>query len=340
MLRFQTFAAALAALVLADNSHANDCVFQDQGGLVVIEMESGAIAPGWIEATSFLGFAGSSYYRWTGPNHFNSPGNGIIAFDFNVQQGGTWQLSLRNRHQDPDSSMENDVWVRVDGGGWDKVYSNQGAASVNAWNWFSKFDLTPQAHTLALYTLTPGDHTIEFSGRSKGFMIDRIHIHKQGNSDKFNESVFESPCGGNGPVLYCQGKASSSGCVAQMTTSDLNAMPVSGANDYTITVEHAEGQRPGLLFSSISGQASIPFQGGTLCMNPPLVRGPVMFTGGTPGSCNGTFSISMANNGATLPFGFDAGTGVRSAVQAWIRDGQLPGGSGTTLSNAVLLDWQ
>jgi len=333
----------VAVLTLSLAARAStDCVFQDQGGIVSFEMESGALTSNWVFETFYTGFTGTGYYRWNGPNLFNSPGTGIIPFQFQVNSGGNWRLSLHNRHQNPDSSLENDVWVRMDGGEWKKVYSNQGAATVDNWNWHSNFDNDPLPNTKAVYSLSPGEHLVEFSGRSKGFMIDRVHLYQEPNANGTNTSFPESSCDSGGPLSYCQGKVSTSGCVARLTTSDPGAQPVSGAGDYRLLLIDAEGRKNGLFFASVSGKATIPFQGGTLCMNPPLARGPVLNTGGGLGQCNGSFGL-VINDGDPLPpngSGLDAGPGGVSLMQAWMRDPQNPDGFGTALSDAIELAWE
>ena len=127
-----------------------------------------------------------------------------------------------------------------------------------------------------------------------------------------------------------------------MTASQLSADgPVSGAGDFTVSMVAAEGQRTGLLFSSVVGPAALPFFGGTLCMLPPFVREPALFTGGTAGSCDGSFG-TIVNDGISFPpggFGFDAGPGGSSWIQGWYRDAMLGDGFDVALSDAIQLEW-
>ncbi len=148
--------------------------FLEEGGAVVIEIESAPAAPGWTEESSLAGFAGTSYYRWTGPNHFSTPGHGILAYDIEITTPGDYRLLLHNRHDHPQIDQENDVWVRMDGGPWFKLYSNNGNSTVGVWNWHSKFDLDVDVD--AHFELSSGAHRLEFSGRSHGFMLDRFHL--------------------------------------------------------------------------------------------------------------------------------------------------------------------
>ncbi len=96
---------------------------------------------------------------------------------------------MRNRHEHPDSTLENDVWVRMDGGTWFKLFSN-GSGTVGQWNWNSVFDASGYPH--ANWNLGEGEHLLEFSGRSQNFMIDRFHLHVPGHPQDHDETAPES----------------------------------------------------------------------------------------------------------------------------------------------------
>lgn len=185
------------ALALASPLAAAPVPIQDGGiylaqdGLVVVEVESTPTTGAWTEVSDGSGHTFQSYYRWDGPDHFNSPGNGVLGYRLLLDQPGDWRLSVHNRHDHPDSTLENDVWVRVDGGTWFKLYSN-GSSTVGVWNWMSKFDIHGSSHPNAGWTLDSGEHLLEFSGRSNAFMIDRFHLYIEPNGNGKNESMPES----------------------------------------------------------------------------------------------------------------------------------------------------
>ena len=143
------------------------------------------------------------------------------------------------------------------------------------------------------------------------------------------------------PQIYCTPKPSSALCVNLILTSDRSNNPASGASDYSVDCFDVQGMKNGLLFGGVSGPAAIPFVGGTLCMNPPLKRGPIMNSGGaSPSDCSGSFS-QIVNDGQIVPNGLDAGAGNSGWYQFWYRDpNNGPGDLGTALSNAVKLDFQ
>ncbi len=178
-------AAALAAPASAQ-------VYLAQSDLVVIEMESSGAPGDWTNSTSTPGFVGDSYIIWDGPNLFNSPGQGVFGFDFEVPDGGTWLVNIRNRHEDPDPTEANDVWMRMDGGSWTKTFSNQ-AGSVGAWTWESRFDISHGNQPQASYNISAGQHRVEFSGRSNGFKMDRVHLYRPGTPNALNQNNPVSP---------------------------------------------------------------------------------------------------------------------------------------------------
>ena len=164
-------------------------VFQGQDGSVVMEVESAAPAGDWNEETEFSGYTGSGYYAWRGPNKFNSPGSGVLSYEFSIAEGesGTYQLRIRNR-RDKDgrtgdavaNDQENDVWVRMDGGDWIKVFRT-GGTGWGSWVWNSEFDFGHGNQPNAAYDLSSGTHTLEVAGRSANFKIDRIHLYTGNN---------------------------------------------------------------------------------------------------------------------------------------------------------------
>ena len=63
-------------------------LYEEDNGLIVVEFESTPPAGDWAEETVFTGFTFQSYYRWNGPDHFNSPGNGTVGYRLDVRQPG------------------------------------------------------------------------------------------------------------------------------------------------------------------------------------------------------------------------------------------------------------
>ena len=184
--------AAAAALVLALTTgvaHADgEPVFQESGGLLVVEIESASPSGNWASETSIAGYTGSSYTRWNGPNLFSTPGTDTFGVSFDVHQPGAYSFRIRNRHDHPDSTEANDVWVRMDGGAWVKVFSGTGGT----WTWSTYHEFSEHDKPPASYELGAGRHRIEFSGRSYDFMMDRFHLFLPGHPDGQNPGAPES----------------------------------------------------------------------------------------------------------------------------------------------------
>ena len=134
------------------------------------------------------------------------------------------------------------------------------------------------------------------------------------------------------PVVYCtnQQGTSSSGCFASIATSNIDACPTSGANDYDVVVSSAESFRTGLVFYGYA-PASFAFSSGALCVMPPIRRTFPQNTGGGA-ACTGTLTLRINN-----PAGVDHPSGTAVYFQGWIRD---PAGVGTDVSDAVEVQYE
>ncbi|NUP95258.1 MAG: hypothetical protein HUU28_03750 [Planctomycetaceae bacterium] len=136
------------------------------------------------------------------------------------------------------------------------------------------------------------------------------------------------------PVNYCTAGTTTNGCVAAIAAS---ANPsVSFANACNIAVSNIEGQKSGLIFYSITGQASAPWNTSSfLCVKSPTQRTGTQTTGGTVSACDGAMSLDwnayQTSNPGALGNPWLSGTKVQ--VQAWFRD--PPAGKSTNLSDAV-----
>ena len=149
-----------------------DDSFQEDNGLVVIEIESRPAVDGWQLQTDVPGFTGSGYFRWEGPNLFGNPGaQGVIEYPINITNPGLYQMRFRNhRNGGIPFDQENDIWTRMDSGPWTKVFSGQ----QGIWNWASNFDFGKGNRPPASYQLSKGKHMFTISGRSQGFRVDRV----------------------------------------------------------------------------------------------------------------------------------------------------------------------
>jgi hypothetical protein len=145
----------------------------DERGVVNIETESIGPRGSWIVETEFEGYRGSGYLRWTGHDLFSQPGVDLLAFRFTLKEATTYLIRLRNRHDHPDPTAENDCWFRLDGGPWLKLVDNWGTAGVGRWSFNAFLESTS---AFPEYDLEPGEHVVELSARSANFKIDSLHV--------------------------------------------------------------------------------------------------------------------------------------------------------------------
>lgn len=132
-------------------------------------------------------------------------------------------------------------------------------------------------------------------------------------------------------AAYCAAKVSSAGCVPSIAwTGEPSA---SGASTFVISAAQVPNRQYGMFFYSTGGRAALPFQGGTLCVETPVLRTFAQNSGGTPppaSDCTGILSIDFAAE-ITSRASLVAGTQVHG--QFWFRDPGDPTGPG--LSNAI-----
>ncbi|MBI5434398.1 MAG: hypothetical protein HZA52_16310 [Planctomycetes bacterium] len=139
-------------------------------------------------------------------------------------------------------------------------------------------------------------------------------------------SKIEIECGPKDSVIYCQGKVNSQGCTPGLST-DAGSPSMSGV-PWTVTASNLLNNKFGIFFYGTAAQ-SMPFQGGTLCVQLPVVRTPAQSSAGNPppSDCSGQMVLDVTT---ALPASLAPSF---VYMQAWSRDPLAP--FGTSLSNAV-----
>jgi hypothetical protein len=121
------------------------------------------------------------------------------------------------------------------------------------------------------------------------------------------------------PVPYCTPKTNSQGCSPTMAYSGVAS--VSDPTPFDVGAVQVLNNKAGILFYGVSAQASFPFQGGLLCVQPPTRRTPVQNSGGNPppNDCSGVFTYDF---NARIQSGVDPAlvAGVTVYSQYWYRD--------------------
>jgi hypothetical protein len=136
-----------------------------------------------------------------------------------------------------------------------------------------------------------------------------------------------------GPNLYCTSKTTSAGCVPALNT--VGTPSASHQSLLLVWATEVHPQNVGIFFLGTNGPAAIPFQGGLLCVQPPLVRvAPQVATGS--GTCGGLYALQfnlwLAANAPQLSV-----PGENFCLQCWFRDPADPV-SGTGLTDALTFD--
>jgi hypothetical protein len=145
---------------------------------------------------------------------------------------------------------------------------------------------------------------------------------------------------------YCISKTSSLSCAPTLSSEGF-ASPTAKFG-FTIHATDLNNNRTGLLFYGSGARASTPFQGGLLCLAPPISRSPAASTGGTSApalDCSGTWSIdynamiwakygaSQATDPATPIAFLVPGTTIR--CQWWGRDPGFAAPNNSMLSDGL-----
>jgi hypothetical protein len=130
---------------------------------------------------------------------------------------------------------------------------------------------------------------------------------------------------------YCVAKLNSQGCAPAIGSSGTPSL--SGGDDFHAVLTQAINKKSGIaIFGGHS--AFLPFSGGTLCVQPPILRTAAQYSGGSAGApdCTGAYDFHVTHAWLAL-HGWTAGDEL--FTQYWSRDPAHPDGTGVGLSNAL-----
>lgn len=146
--------------------------YWEENGIVAVDIEDVEAKKPWKKETTLKGFTGESYYIWRGGNSFGRAGGGTMEFNIIISRPGEYNLSIYNRHDFHDSTLENDCFTQMDDDKWVKTFSSK----KGEWIWQATHEWSGSKKIPAKYTLNAGLHTFRISARSKNFSIDRFHL--------------------------------------------------------------------------------------------------------------------------------------------------------------------
>ena len=160
---------------------------------VSIEAELVPATDGWKYFAEGSGHSGLGYLEWAPVGQGIQAGSGLLKYDFQIVEPGNYQVLLRGRIKDPSNRPDtldpdgNDIWLKLTGG-----KNIDGKAGLkDDWNnvailghpvgfsWKTNIDVD-KVHPInpICRSFDRGTYSIELSGRSQGYAIDRVMILK------------------------------------------------------------------------------------------------------------------------------------------------------------------
>jgi hypothetical protein len=162
------------------------------------------------------------------------------------------------------------------------------------------------------------DYVIEFQGAASSMSLDAVTL-----DTRFSFAV----------QTYCTAKVNSQGCLTAIGYAGTPS--ASSSAPFDITASLIRPNVVGLLIYGTNGPAALPFQGGTLCIAPPVVRSAAQHAGGSGSTpCSGSFTEDF---NARIQSGVDPKLVAGQQVQAqyWSRDPGFPAATATNLTDAL-----
>ena len=118
----------ISGTLLSGTGSGTEGAFIEDGGLVMIEMESTENLPAsWVDAanstspniTSPASATGGDFIIWEGPQSLNAQGNGLISYPIEITTTGTYQFKWRTQVGNGTSSTDhNDTWLKIEADGF------------------------------------------------------------------------------------------------------------------------------------------------------------------------------------------------------------------------------
>lgn len=127
------------------------------------------------------------------------------------------------------------------------------------------------------------------------------------------------------PSTYCAAKTTSTGCTPAIGHTGLPS--ATAPSGFSVIATQIEPDRPGILFFGLTGPDALPFQGGLLCVRPPIHRTPTQSSGASGSQpCTGVLALDLNATGVCASIG----VGHHGWMQGWSRDPASPSGTGLT----------
>ena len=143
------------------------------------------------------------------------------------------------------------------------------------------------------------------------------------------------PAGGCVRTTYCTAKVNSLGCTPVIAA--LGTPKASAVSGFVVIGTGVFNNNLGLLLIGTSGRNASAFQGGTLCVQTPIKRSPLVNSGGAPPplNCSGWYEIDMNRYAAGSPIRALRVVGTVVNCQWWGRDPGFAAPNNVMLSNGL-----
>lgn len=176
------------------------------------------------------------------------------------------------------------------------------------------------------------------TGLIAGGVMDEIRVYSSALSDAEIAATWNvSLSPGGSTTVYCTAGTTTNGCVPSISAT--GTASASAASGFNLDVVALEGQKQALLFYGVDNTGFAPLAWGQsssfLCVKAPTQRSIAQNTGGTAGTCSGTFSMDWNAFRAATPgaLGQPFAAGDSVYAQVWFRDPPTP--KTTMLSDAL-----
>jgi hypothetical protein len=156
-----------------------------------------------------------------------------------------------------------------------------------------------------------------------------------GTKSLSNAMAFDPLATCDGSVTtYCTAGTTANGCAAAISGTGLPS--ATAASGFVLDVTGVEGAKDGLIFFGDNGRQANSWGSGTSfqCVVPPVKRTGLQTGSGTPGACDGAFSLDF-NAYLTANPAKNPGLAAIVRAQCWFRDPFNTSNQTTSLSNAV-----
>lgn len=139
----------------------------------------------WVLENSIAGYTGMGYLRMTGNKDSGGKPLGRLLYHFTINTNGVYRLMMHAYKAtiDDRTDLANDCYTKLTPyttGGYiaqdTKFYL--GGNRADQWGWAVRHETKLHTYQKTDYILAPGNYTLEVSGRSRNFRLNRIIFYE------------------------------------------------------------------------------------------------------------------------------------------------------------------